>query len=265
MLSSTGKIFEEEVRPYQEALKQSGYKTKLQYTPREPAKKRVRRRNILWFNPPFSIGVQTGVAEKFLKLLDHHFPVGSKLHKFFNRNTVKVSYSTTKNMKAHIDQHNKTIINPKLDEGKGCNCRKPENCPLNGECLQKSVIYQADVQVVGGKKMSYIGLTERTFKERYREHTGSFRHENQGHKTELSKYIWKLKNENKQFEIAWSIKSKAYAYQSGMKRCDLCLQEKTYIALADPKKTLNSRTEILAKCRHKRKFTLQCCKRIHPP
>ena len=118
--------------------------------------------------------------------------------------------------------------------------------------------------------MTYYGLTERTFKERYREHTSSFNNENKEHKTELSKYVWQLKKSNKSFEISWSIKSKAYTYKSGMKRCDLCLQEKTIIALADPKKILNSRTEILAKCRHKLKFTLRNFKRKyfkqkHPP
>ena len=115
------------------------------------------------------------------------------------------------------------------------------------------------------EKMTYFGLTERPFKERYYEHTNSINNANGEHRTELSKYVWKLKKENKQFEIKWSIKSRAYPYTSGMKSCDLCLQEKTIIAMSDPKKTLNSRTEILSKCRHRRKFTLRNFKRKHPP
>ena len=39
---------------------------------------------------------------------------------------------------------------------------------------------------------------------------------------------------------------------SGGRRCDLCLQEKLTICLADPKTTLNSRSEMVSKCRHKR-------------
>ena len=77
--------------------------------------------------------------------------------------------------------------------------------------------------------------------------------------------MWELKRANTDYEIKWSIKCKAYPYSSGMKRCDLCLQEKTTIAMANPKTTLNSRTEILAKCRHKRKYTLKYCKRTYPP
>ena len=137
MLSSNVDVFNEEARVYQQALKDSGHQAQLTFKPsnKTDVQKRVRRRNIIWFNPPFSANVQTKVAEKFLRLLDYHFPKGSKLAKYFNRNTVKVSYSTTKNMKAHLDGHNKKILSHSNNNEKGgCNCRKPESCPLRGEC-----------------------------------------------------------------------------------------------------------------------------------
>ena len=43
----------------------------------------------------------------------------------------------------------------------------------------------------------------------------------------------------------------------GARFCDVCLTEKTYIMLADKKESLNVRSEILNKCRHMAKFTLE--------
>ena len=65
--------------------------------------------------------------------------------------------------------------------------------------------------------------------------------------TALSNYIWKLKDKLQPYSLKWSIKTKAFTCRSGSKYCDLCLAGKTTIALADPKITLNNRTEILNK------------------
>ena len=52
-------------------------------------------------------------------------------------------------VKQIIDGHNKAILKkaqvttPQRDEGKKCNCRKKEDCPLNGECMVDEVVYQA--------------------------------------------------------------------------------------------------------------------------
>ena len=117
-------------------MTKSGYTSELKYLPpMDVPNKRVRRRNIIWFNPPFNMNVKTNVAAMFLKLIDKHFPLGSPLRKYFNRSTVKVSYSTTKNMKAHLDKHNRQVLKPKLDATgpSGCNCRnvRKEPCPLD--------------------------------------------------------------------------------------------------------------------------------------
>ena len=69
-----------------------------------------RKRNIIWFNPPYSKNVKTNVAQKFLRLIDKHFPKTSKLHKIFNRNTVKVSYSCMPNVKSTISSHNNRVL-----------------------------------------------------------------------------------------------------------------------------------------------------------
>ncbi len=74
-------------------LRHSNFDHKLDYMKQAPQKThRNRQRNIIWFNPPFSKNVKTNIARNFLCLIDKHFPPNHKLHKIFNRNTVKVSF-----------------------------------------------------------------------------------------------------------------------------------------------------------------------------
>ena len=76
---------------------------KLDYIKQAPQKaRRNRQRNIIWFNPPFSKNVNTNIARNFLCLIHKHCPPNHKLHKIFNRNTVKVSYSWMSNVKSII-------------------------------------------------------------------------------------------------------------------------------------------------------------------
>ena len=49
------------------------------------------------------------IGQKLLKLIDKHFPAGSKLHKIFNKSTVKVSYSCMPNMGTIITCHNARV------------------------------------------------------------------------------------------------------------------------------------------------------------
>ena len=139
-ISSTREIFDSERKHYEDALSQSGHNTELKYTPPQgnSGRRKNRKRNIIWFNPPFSKNVKTKVAEEFLKLLDKHFPQRHKYRKLFNRNNVKVSYSTMPNMKAIIAGHNKNVLKEQDQENeRRCNCRNPNECPLNGHCLTK--------------------------------------------------------------------------------------------------------------------------------
>ena len=102
-------------------------------------------RQVTWFNPPWSSRVRFNIGRKFLQLLDKHFPKGSPLRKICNRNCVKLSYSTTKNMSRIIAAHNAKTLSENKDESgqRMCNCRNKEACPLQGKCLQESVVYEA--------------------------------------------------------------------------------------------------------------------------
>ena len=67
---------------YHDALKSSGYTTSLSYNKHKQATRprRNRKRNIIWYNPPFSSNVKTNIGKTFLKLVSKHFPRQHKYH-----------------------------------------------------------------------------------------------------------------------------------------------------------------------------------------
>ena len=74
-------------------------------------------------------------------------------------------------------------------------------------------------------------------------------------KSELAKYVWKVKKKGLKPKIKWRILLKARPYAKGSRYCDLCLSEKTIIAIAD-NRSLNKRNEMLRKCTHMNPFKL---------
>ena len=117
---------------------------------KEPFSKRKHARKVTWLNPPFSKNVTTKVDQKFVKLINKHFPVGSKLRKVFNQNMVKVSYSCMPSMGSILKQHNAHTCICGADEERGsqprsCNCHKPERSALNRHCLANKIVYKATV------------------------------------------------------------------------------------------------------------------------
>ena len=177
---------------YVTALRNSGLPCDLQYVPPSQTNKQKRSRNPIYDNPPFSLNVKTNIGAAFLKLVDKHFNAEHPLHKFFNRSKIKVSYCTMPNMMKQINKHNAKILRNKTDETdvRMCNCRSGRICPVDGQYLQKSVIYQADIKCQNTVK-TYYGLTELTFKEQYNKHMSSFRDPEQQHSTSLSTYLSK--------------------------------------------------------------------------
>ena len=95
------------------------------------------------------------------------------------------------------------------------------------------------------------------FKARLRGHMKSFNHEELRKDTELSKYVWVLKNEEKEYDIKWEILCSTKKYSPGRWYCSLCTAEKYHILMADEKHCPNNRSELVSKCRHKRKFLLK--------
>jgi hypothetical protein len=167
------------------------------------------------------------------------------------------------NMAATISSHNHHCLRvahadtQPNQQQKTCNCRDRTKCPLNGQCLQKSVIYQATVTTEDDSQtQTYIGLTEQTFKSRYNSHSTSFNNLKYKNATELSKHVWELKSRNINYNIKWRIIKKAAAYNPSSKKCQLCLSEKFYIICRPHWCTLNKRNELASSCRHRNKYLL---------
>ena len=116
----------------------------------EKNKKRTRKRNIIWFNPPISVNVATNIEKMFFGLLHTCFPTKNKLHKILNKNTVKLSYSCMQNMKQIISSHNKSVFESikkkEKNKEKLATAGIKKSCPIKGQCLQKEVVYKATVE-----------------------------------------------------------------------------------------------------------------------
>ena len=108
--SSNQEAFNTAKVEYEDALKKAGYNVDLKYTNNKSEKPKTRKRNMVWLKPPFSKSVSTNVAKTFLQLVTKDFPRSYKLHKIFNRNTVKVSRSCMNSM-SKIINHKKLHLN----------------------------------------------------------------------------------------------------------------------------------------------------------
>ena len=104
--------------------------------------------------------------------------------------------------------------------------------------------------------MKYIGLCETSFKQRHGVHKSSFNCDRYRNSTPLSAEYWKIKEKNFTPTISWRVVKKAPAYTPETKKCRLCLTEKTEIACYPDTNLLNKRTEVIAKCRHRKKHKL---------
>ena len=85
----------------------------------------------------------------------------------------------------------------------------------------------------------------------------SFRNWTHENDTKLSKYIWSLKDQNKDFDIKWSILKTSPGHSIKSKSCNLCLLEKLVICnFKEKDRLLNKRLDLVLKCRHENKYML---------
>ena len=100
------------------------------------------------------------------------------------------------NIRSIINRRNAKILESTEEPSVStCNCRKKSDCPLDGACLERNVVFKATITTDNGDTKTYIGTTEKEFKTRYRNPQDIiFRQEVPA--TALSKYIWVLKDAN---------------------------------------------------------------------
>ena len=209
----------------------------------------------MWYNPPFCRSLKTNLGKEFFRILDSCFPKENSLSKIFNHNTVKLSFSCMLYVGKFISSHNKRLIQP-TPEVPACKCRDAE-CPVDGDCEKQNIIYQCKVtETMSGTSESYIGLSGKTFKDRVTKHNKSFR-DRTYHKNSLSSHIWRLKDQNKQFKIAWRIVDQTNPYSPASKVCHLCVREIYYILFDRNSASLNKKDEFFGFCLHKRKFLIE--------
>ena len=141
-------IFNETADYYNNILEKNGYREKIEYIENNTNTKRAKReREIIWYNPPFSKNVKTKIGYHFINLIDKHF--GNKdnvLNKIFNRNKIKIGYSCMNNIGKIIKAHNAKLLNKTHNQQPACNCRNKQQCPLNGKCRCKNIVYLAQVK-----------------------------------------------------------------------------------------------------------------------
>ena len=109
-ISSDEEVFNKAAPTYQTALDRSVYSYTLKYDPRKKSsqKRRKRKRNITWFNPPFDLRVKTNIGRQFFRIVDDCFPTGHPLRRIFNRSSLRLSYSCMPSVAATISAHNKS-------------------------------------------------------------------------------------------------------------------------------------------------------------
>ena len=193
----------------------------------------------------------------FITFIDKHFHKESLFYPIFNRSTVKISHCCMPNVKKIMQSHNKRTLEKynrsEIDVRRPCNCRDKTACPLSGECLTENIIYEAEVTTSKTTKL-YIGSTGNSFKSRYTSHVHSFNHKGKN-ETELSKYIWSLKDNNTAYRLKWKIlRRMPTGKQSALKICRTCNEEKQAIVMAEKRSPLNRRSELNSMCPHFRKL-----------
>ena len=70
------------------------------------------------------MNLKTNLGREFFKLVDKNFTESNSLSKIFNRKSIKISYSTMKNMQQILTQTNSKKLNQgmKKDKIKQCRC-----------------------------------------------------------------------------------------------------------------------------------------------
>ena len=117
-------------------------------------------------------------------------------------------------MAAILLRHNKTILASKsTNEHPPCNCRRKAECPLNGDCRRKAIVYKASISTDSNDPpKSYYGCCETEFKSRFYNHRQTFKNKQKRYTTELSKAFWEAMYNGREPHVKWSISARSSTY-----------------------------------------------------
>ena len=220
-------------------MRNSGFVEDIQFCKRtqEPIR-RKHKRKIIYFHPPWSDQIEPKIGKSFLNILDKHFPRGSELYHYFNRQKIKVSYSNLPNVSRAIKGMNRLVLHPeKALQLKGCNCESARNgngcCEEGNHCLTCNCVYLGKLsykkphpvtRMMVQNEKGYFGLTQNEFKVRHSGHKTSFNLPAYKTSTTLSRKVWELKESNPpiNFDLKFSIIKLAQSYTKESKTCVLC-------------------------------------------
>ena len=122
-----------------------------------------------------------------------------------------------RNIESEISPHSKQILNPGKEYFE-CNCRVRNECNLDNKCLTPNTAYEAKVSNETNDECKiYLGASETTFKERFRNHIRDYKHKKYEKCTELSKYIWILESQGTTLIVKWSVVRKLLQITSNRK------------------------------------------------
>ena len=124
------------------------------------------------------------------------------------------------------------------------------------------IIYRADVHCEENKDYKfYFGVAQTPLKERFWNRNTDFNHKQYIKSTELSKYIWSLKDAGTPYTINCSIVAKVKG-STKVSYYPLCLTEKCHlIEYFNDIRLLNKKSEFINACRHQSKLLLKNLKR----
>ena len=124
------------------------------------------------------------------------------------------------------------------------------------------MVYDADVtNETNNDQKFYFDLTETTFNERYNNHKRDVKHIKYQNNTELTKYIWNLKNNNNKHSIQWKVIDKVYV-NTNLAMRKFCLTKRLRIINhINDMNILHKKSELINNCRHLNKFLLKYAKK----
>ena len=142
----------------------------------------------------------------FLKLVKKHFSK-HRYHELFNKTNIKVSYRCMDSMEKLVKKENNNLLRKNKMNKRICNCRANNTFLLDGKCLSSKIVYSAEVLIGNNQNGDkYFGICKKEFKTRLDNHKISFKNRQKEKDTELSKYVWNLKDKNiTNYSMKWSI------------------------------------------------------------